>query len=210
MCKSDRKNLATHNITQGSSCNEGEKIPVHISNYRPHVQSSYDDRIPVLKTLKRNNAILQAIHLPVVMNINPRSLYNKAEDFKLLLEQYNASVVCISESWERDNFTLEQLLQLDNYKVITNVKQRNFKGGKPAILIKDDNYHIKELCPEPITVPVGVEAVWALISHKKNNPATAQYKVKHIAVGAIYYRGPKSTTKKELFDHIAETFHYLR
>ena len=34
-------------------------------------------------------------------------------------------------------------------------------------------------------------------------------KPKYIAVAAIYYRGPKSTKKQELFDHIAETFHFL-
>ena len=90
--------------------------------------------------------------------------------------------------------------------MITNVKQREFKGGKPFTLINEEKYHIKELCPEPITVPIGLEAVWALLTFKKKNPLS---KVKHIAIGSIYYRGPKLTTKQELFYHIADTFHYL-
>ena len=69
------------------------------------------------------------------MNINPRSIYNKNEEFLLLLEQYSADIITMSESWDRDNLPLEQLLQLDNYEVISNVKQREFKGGKPAILV---------------------------------------------------------------------------
>ena len=146
------------------------------------------------------------MELPVIMNINPRSIYNKTDDFYLLLEQYQADLICMSESLERDNLPLDELLDLENNRIITNVKQRDFKGGKPAILINEDKYHVKPLCPEPITVPIGVECVWALITPKNVSP---QSKVKYIAVAAIYYRGPKSTKKDKLFKHIAETFHFL-
>ena len=112
----------------------------------------------------------------------------------------------ISESWERENLSLSQVLDLENYKVFTNVKQREFRGGKPAILIRTDKYDVKQLCPDTITVPVGVEAVWALISPKIRNPRS---KIKQIAVCSIYYRGPKSTKRKELFDHIAESYNIL-
>ena len=33
--------------------------------------------------------------------------------------------------------------------------------------------------------------------------------MKNIAIASIYYRGPKSTKKDELFDHISETYHFL-
>ena len=58
------------------------------------------------------------------MNINPRSIYNKSEEFSLLLEQYEADIICMSESWERPNMTLDQLLNLDNYEIISNVVKR--------------------------------------------------------------------------------------
>ena len=54
-------------------------------------------------------------------------------------------------------------------------------------------------------MPVGVEAVWALITPRNSS----SQKFKYIAVCSLYYRGPKSTKKQELFDHIAETYHYL-
>ena len=146
------------------------------------------------------------MELPVIINLNPRSIYNKTEEFFELLEQYSAQVITISESWERENLPLQDLLHLENYKIITNVKQRNFKGGKPAIIVNEDKFYVKALCPDPITVPVGVECVWALITPKHTTP---QSKVKHIAVASIYYRGPKNTKKYELFDHLAETFHFL-
>ena len=43
--------------------------------------------------------------------------------------------------------------------------------------------------------------------HPKFKNANAKFN--RIAVASIYYRGPKSTKKSELFDHISETFHYL-
>jgi hypothetical protein len=57
------------------------------------------------------------------MNINPRSIYNKSEEFSLLLEPYTADIICMSTSRERENLSLDQLLQLDNYEIISNVKQ---------------------------------------------------------------------------------------
>ena len=181
-------------------------IPVHISVFRNEKTISKPRREPVRKTIRRHNDILQSLELPVILNINPRSLYNKTDEFSELIEQYSADLITISESWEREERTLEELLQLENYKVITNVKQRDFRGGKPAILINEEKFYVKTLCPDPITVPVGVECVWALITPKNTAPNS---KVKYIAVASVYYRGPKSTKKGELFDHIAQTFHFL-
>ena len=66
-------------------------------------------RDPVRKTVQRNNLILQSMQLPVIMNLNPRSIYNKTDEFYLLLEQYEADLICISESWEREDLPLDEL-----------------------------------------------------------------------------------------------------
>ena len=42
---------------------------------------------------------------------------------------------------------------------ITNVNQRDFKGGKPAILVNENKFIVKKLCPEPVAVPIEFEAV---------------------------------------------------
>ena len=184
---------------------DDNSIPVHISKERLKHQIS--SRLPsVRKVIRRNNKIIEAADLPIIMNINPSSIYNKSDELPILFEQYEASIICMSESWQRENYKLEDLLELENFKIITNVKERDFKGGKPAIFINLEKYHVKQLCPDPITVPIGVEAVWCLVTPKFRN---INSKVKRIAVAAIYYRGPKSTKKKELFDHISETFHFL-
>ena len=82
------------------------KIPVQISLHRkPKIQS--DRLTSSRKTIKRKNNVLKALELPKVMNINPRSIYNKADEFCQLLEMYESDVVFMSETWERKNQTLD-------------------------------------------------------------------------------------------------------
>ena len=79
-----------------------------------HMFNINQRRPPFLKTIKRNSDILQSIQLPVVINLNPRSIYNKTDEFSQMLEQYSPELITISESWERENLTLEELLKLEN------------------------------------------------------------------------------------------------
>ena len=73
-----------------SFCDEGQdiqsQIPVHVSQGRPKTSNGVEKRIPVRKAIKRNNIILQGLKLPTVININPRSKYNKSEEFKILVD----------------------------------------------------------------------------------------------------------------------------
>ena len=68
-------------------------------------------------------------------------------------------VVFISESWERENLTLEKIFDLDDHTVISNVSQRKGSGGRPAIIANSKNYHVQILTNTLIQVPWGVEAV---------------------------------------------------
>ena len=80
-----------------------------------------------IKTVKRSNKQLEALVLPTVININPRSVYNKLDEFHTLVQDLDADLVCMSESWERENLRLEEVIKLDNYKTISNVYQRTGK-----------------------------------------------------------------------------------
>ena len=179
---------------------------MHVTKRSHFIHILNEPRVPVRKTIKRNNKVLQAINLPSVMNINPRSIYNKVNQFVTMIDQYQSDLIFISESWDRVNEPLETIIKIDDYKIFTAVNPRNFRGGKPAILVNESKFHVQHLNPEPITVPNGVEAVWVLLTPKLSKPNNL---VKHIAAASIYYRGPKSTKKDELFDHIAQTFTLL-
>ena len=53
----------------------------------------------VLRPIIRNNKLFTALQLPKVLNLNPRSLYNKKENFKTFLLEREIDVACVSESW---------------------------------------------------------------------------------------------------------------
>ena len=92
-------------------------------------------------------------------------------------------MICLSESWEKPDETLDKIIDLDNYDVISNVHQRQNPGGRPAIVVRKDKYFIENLTNTSIDIPYGVEAVWVILTPKSagNNSL-----IKKIVVGSIY------------------------
>ena len=62
-------------------------------------------------------------------NLNPRSIYNKVDEFSTFVEQQELDLICLSESWERQDMSLDNVIKIENYKVISNVSQRKAIGG---------------------------------------------------------------------------------
>ena len=135
-------------------------------------------------------------------------MYNKVDEFKTLISQTDASLCFISESWDRSHVQggsrLEDTIKIEGYRWVQNIVQRRKKGGKPVMLINENMFYIKEVCPDLITVPVGVEACWAVLTPKN---CFSQSKIKHIAVASVYYT--KSTKRTDFLDHISEAYHTL-
>ena len=125
-----------------------------IVGHRPNSFILKSPRKKVLAQIRRSNKALVAINLPTVININPRSVYNKIDEFHKMVEQYEADLIIMSESWERENEKLDEIIKLEGFEIITNVVQRENRGGKPAIIVDSKKFYIKRLCPDPITVPI--------------------------------------------------------
>ena len=70
-----------------------------------------------LKTVNRSFKLVQALELPVIANMNPRSVYNKVEEFHTFIKEEQVDVLFMSESWERENLKLEEIIHLENHKV---------------------------------------------------------------------------------------------
>ena len=83
--------------------------------------------------------------------------------------------------------------------------QRKGKGGRPALIINESKYHIKNLTNTVILIPWGVEITWALITPKQLSSSSI---VRKIAVASVYCK-PHSVKKTALLDHIAESYHFL-
>ena len=183
---------------------ENNPIPVISSSQRnPLPKPRRKQRI--IKTVKRSNKAIEALDLPSVINLNPRSVYNKRDEFHTLVTELSADLIFMSESRERENLTLNQIINLENYQIISNVHQRTGMGGRPALIINEKKYIVENLTNTLVSIPYGVEITWAMLTPKQVFPSSV---VKKIAVASIYCK-PKSRTKTKLLDHIAETYHLL-
>ena len=120
------------------------------------------------------------------------------------LKQLEVGVCAISESWDRKEKGVEEIIDLENYRVIKNVVQREGRGGKPVLVISEKDYFITQLCPDIITVPPKVEAVWALVTPKS---VGSRANIKHIAVCSYYYT--EKTRRRDFIDHICEAYNIL-
>ena len=100
---------------------------------------------------------------------------------------------------------ISDVLDMDGYTWVQNIVQTTKKGGKPAILANNKLFHIKALCPDVVTVPVGVEAGWALLTPKNRKSGS---KITKIAVASVYYSSSQ-TKKSDFLDHIAQSYNLL-
>ena len=84
-----------------------------------------------IKDLNANTSALSALHL------NIRSMKKNFESFKLFLSNFDFdfSIICFSETWLDDSFSLSQsLYELPKYKCIHQVRSYR-KGGGVSIYI---------------------------------------------------------------------------
>ena len=147
----------------------------------------------------------QALNLPVICNINPRSIYNKQNEFETFVEEENCDLILMSESWERDYLTLDQLIHLPNHTIISNVNQRRGTGGRPAIFANNQKFNVENITNTLIQVPWGVEAIWCILSPKNT---TNDSEIQRIVCCALYSK-PDSRKKSLLLDHISEVYNIL-
>ena len=137
--------------------------------------------------------------------MNPRSVYNKIDEFHEFVTEEEVDVIFLSESWERENLTLDQIIKLEDHEVISNVNQRIGAGGRPAIIANKKKFDVQNVTNNLIQIPWGVEAVWSILTPKN---VTHDSKIRKIACCALYSK-PDSRKKSLLLDHISDAFNIL-
>ena len=146
------------NIGQYNATNNGTNETIHaedtmkdkkIINFDTVVNKSNS----VNKTKKVPKKLFIANDLPTVANINPRSIYGKENTLKTFIDEHAIDCTFLSESWERINFPLENLMGMEGYQVISNPYQRTGRGGRPALIIKKEKYFIKNLTNTVVDIP---------------------------------------------------------
>ena len=140
------------------------------------------------------------MNLPVIANINPRSIYNKVNEFHTLVEQEEIDVIFMSETWEREEKPLNEIIKLKDFKSVSNVYQRKGKGGRTALIVNEKKFAVQNLTNTLVNIKWGVEVVWSLLTPKNARPNS---KIQNIACASVYCK-PGSKHKTDLYDHIAE------
>ena len=72
----------------------------------------------------------------------------------------------MSESWERPDQPLEDIIKLPDHVVISNPHQRKGVGGRPALFNNQKKFYVRNVTQSLIKIPWGTEAVWAVITSK--------------------------------------------
>ena len=99
------------------------------------------------------------------------------------------------------------MTQLECHVVISNVHQRQGKGGRPALIINSRKYHVQNLTQSVIKIPWGVEVVWALLT-----PLNAQNDsvIQKIVCASIYLPpGRPAQSHTLLLDHLTDVYNIL-
>ena len=184
--------------------NQCEKMKEKINNFRKHRKTKHE-RVRNFIVIKRSNKAVQALTLPKVLNLNPRSAMNKIDELKTFIEEESIDCAFISESHEKENKKLEDQFKLEGHVVISNIYQRHGKGGRPALIVNENKFNVQNLTNTIVDLPWGVEVTWALITPKNVSNASI---IQKIVCAAIYCK-PKSKKKTELLDHISSTYNFL-
>ena len=127
------------------------------------------------------------------------------KEFHTFVQEEEIDVVFMSESWEREDNTLHNIIVLEDHEIISNVYQRKGQGGRPALIVNKKKFEIQNLTNTIINIMWGVEVVWCLLTPKNATPSS---KIQKIACASVYCK-PGSKHKSDLQDHMAEAYNIL-
>ena len=126
-------------------------------------------------------------------------------NLKQFIKERNIDIACISESWERVEEPLQNLIRMDKYEIISNPYARKEGGGRPALIINKEMFTVEDPNQSLIKIEWGVECTWALLTPKNTSNSSL---VKKIAVASFYCK-PGSRKKSALIDHLSQVYHFL-
>ena len=121
------------------------------------------------------------------------------------MKEEQVDLLLMSESWERENLRLDEIIKLDDHSIISNVGQRSGVGGRPAIFANNKKYEVQNITNTLVQIPWGVEAVWCILTPKN---VTNDSQIQKIACCAIYSK-PASKKKSLLLDHLSDSYNLL-
>jgi hypothetical protein len=142
--------------------------------------------------------------LLMFMMMNCRTVCNKKDNLRYMMNTIVPSVTMLSETWEHDKQRLEDTLNSRQFKIKSYYRKNKSPGGVCAIIYDKNQFRATD--PE-IIVPEDVEAIWTVLTPISKD--AQRVKVQRIAVGSIYV-SLRSRVKPQSIEHIIESIHILR
>lgn len=149
---------------------ENFQIGVVVGNCPQKKSLCMSRRIPVRKTLKRDNRGQLSLYLPNIAVYNHRSIWKKMNNFCIEFHEMQLGLAFHSEVWEqkenkRQKFKIEEMLQTEDISYISTPRP-NRRGGGSALTCDDTLYHLKEI---QIDNPDNLEVTFATGRPKDEN-----------------------------------------
>ena len=175
-----------------------------IVGHRPDVKPQRK-RMPIRKTLRRDNRGELSLYLPNMAVYNHRSIWKKLKNFCIEFHELSMGIAFHSEVWEKKEskkhkFKIEEMLEIEGICYISTARP-NRRGGGCAITCDNALYHMKEI---KIDNPDNLEVTFAILRPKNVN--SPQFVIILCAV----YSPPRSRKKSKLIDFISNTYHHLK
>ena len=124
----------------------------------------------------------QSSSLPLCLLINARSLYNKGNNIRQMLQQLGPEICIITETFESEKRRLSSIFKNETFQYISYFRKNRSPGGGCAIVFNDKRLSVTDL---EIAAKSEIETCWALVVPKSETKTKTKV-VRRLAVGAYY------------------------
>ena len=166
-------NLSNYYQLDGNSDHQHQaaqsSIDVIVGN-RPNKKPSVQSRIPVRKTLRRDNRGELSLYLPNMAVYNHRSIWKKLGSFCTEFKEMSMGIAFHSEVWEKreskkHKFKIEEMMEIEGINYISTARPDR-RGGGCAITSDNNLYYLKEI---KVNNPDNLEVTFATLRPKDVN-----------------------------------------
>ena len=206
----EEEELETNNEDDGEENEENDDdeehntIPVIVGN-RP--TSTYSNaREPIRKTIKRSNALVEALSAPRISLYNVRSAWSKWNNIADDIEMRETDVCFLTEVWEMSENrnhqkAIESIFELRGIKYVSTPRPGARRGGGTALACSEQMFHITKL---NISIPSPLEACFTLLKPKKPTGKIQKF------ICCAFYLPPRSKYFNKLAEFLISTLGRLR
>ena len=207
---SSKSNTSVYSVSSyNSSVSQNQPIPVITSIPRNAIRTQ-DVPPRVLRTVNRNEKMMESATMPVIAVANCRSIEPKIKSVIEKIENELIDLLMVVEVWEKvgkknKHFQnkIAEMVEMKGLKYIScGARPSGKRGGGAGIIVNLKKFSLDVL---EINVPHNLEVKWGIMRPKKIE-SNSKYSVFLIC---SFYSPPASKKHRKLLDHLVSTIHAL-